>query len=88
MPSKSRSYGGRKPSRTSKVPADLEVLNLSRRRCCVCFGLKGDGSITRGQIAHLDGDSNNNRVDNLAFLCLYHFTWTLKRAFRIFTGTT
>ena len=49
-----------------------EILVQSRRRCCVCFGIKRDESIQRGQIAHLDGDSSNNGADNLAFLCLAH----------------
>lgn len=46
------------------------VLLRSRRRCCICFGLKRDTSIKQGQIAHLDKDSSNNAEDNLAFLCL------------------
>jgi hypothetical protein len=45
---------------------------LSRRRCCVCFGLSGDIEVKAGQIAHLDCDNKNNELDNLAFLCLAH----------------
>ena len=38
----------------------------------ICFGLHRDESIKKGQIAHLDGNPSNYRVDNLAFLCLEH----------------
>lgn len=49
-----------------------QVLLSSRRRCCICSGLRGDFDEKQGQIAHLDHDSNNDDVDNLAFLCLLH----------------
>jgi len=49
-----------------------QVLVLSRRRCCICFGLDGDLQEKRGQIAHLDHDPANNDLDNLAWLCLQH----------------
>ncbi len=49
-----------------------EVLTRSRRRCCICFGLRRDIEVKAGQIAHLDGDRSNNTFDNLAFLCLEH----------------
>ena len=48
------------------------VLLLSRRRCCICFGLNGDLGLKQGQIAHLDQDNANYDLDNLAFLCLPH----------------
>jgi hypothetical protein len=53
------------------LPQGIEtaVLKTSRRRCCICFGLHGDQSVKRGQIAHLDRNPNNNNVENLAFLC-------------------
>ena len=56
------------------VPGDIQdqVILLSRRRCCVCFGLCGDVDVKVGQIAHLDHDNKNNALDNLAFLCLDH----------------
>src|SRR5208337_2043636 len=56
------------------VPADnqKEVFLLSRRRCCICFGLDGDLGVKQGQIAHLDHDNTNYDLDNLAFLCLPH----------------
>lgn len=49
-----------------------EVLVQSRRRCCVCFGLNRDERVKKGQIAHLDGNKNNNVLENLAFLCFVH----------------
>lgn len=49
------------------------VLVKSRRRCCFCFGLNKDHEEKlQGQIAHLDHDSENNKEDNLAYLCLEH----------------
>jgi hypothetical protein len=56
------------------VPGDNQdqVLLLSRRRCCICFGLHGDLEVEPGQIAHLDHDNTNFDLDNLAFLCLPH----------------
>lgn len=51
---------------------EAEVLTRSRRRCAICFGLSRDTSIVQGQIAHLDGDRNNNDLGNLAFLCFNH----------------
>lgn len=57
-----------------KMPQDIEtkVLTLSRRRCCLCFGLKADFDEKKGQIAHLDNNRANNKLENLAFLCLDH----------------
>lgn len=49
-----------------------EVLVQSRRRCCVCFGLNRDDQVKKGQIAHLDGNRNNDKIENLAFLCFDH----------------
>lgn len=51
---------------------ETQVLHLSRRRCCVCFALNNDFGTKKGQIAHLDGKHSQNRLDNLAFLCLEH----------------
>lgn len=61
-------------SSRTKVPdsTQAEVLVQSRRRCCVCFGLSRDSSVKKGQIAHLDGNRNNNSSKNLAFLCFDH----------------
>lgn len=56
------------------VPKDVltDVLVSSRRRCCICFGLDRDARLKNGQVAHLDGDRDNNSGGNLAFLCLDH----------------
>ncbi len=51
---------------------ETAVLVMSRRRCCVCFGLNRDIELKAGQIAHLDGHPNNNAIDNLAFMCFEH----------------
>ena len=51
---------------------ETEVLAASRRRCAICFGLEGDLSRKKGQIAHLDRNPANNAIDNLAFLCFDH----------------
>ena len=48
------------------------ILLRSRRRCCLCFWLKGEDEVKKGQIAHLDGNHENSADDNLAFLCLEH----------------
>lgn len=57
-----------------KIPDDIQkdVLVSSRRRCCICYGLNRDLSIKKGQIAHLDGNNKNFKLDNLAFLCFDH----------------
>ena len=57
-----------------KIPDDIqkEVLVSSRRRCCICYGLNRDIAIKKGQIAHLDGNNENIKFDNLAFLCFNH----------------
>lgn len=61
------------PERKS-TPKDTEteVLIVSARRCCICFGLSGDFNEKPGQIAHLDKDPSNSSFDNLAWLCLTH----------------
>lgn len=57
-----------------KTPTDIETQTLTKsaRRCPICFYLDGDLKEKEGQIAHLDQDPNNVKVDNLAFLCLMH----------------
>lgn len=56
------------------IPAAVqeEVLTRSARRCALCFGLKGSLERMKGQIAHLDRNSANPKLDNLAYLCLEH----------------
>lgn len=61
---------GRRRAIPKKV--EVEVLLRSARRCCICYGLKGDFSEKAGQIAHVDGNAANNQVENLVFLCLEH----------------
>ena len=56
------------------IPDEIQcqILMRSRRRCCLCFWLKGRDEVQKGQIAHLDQDSSNASEDNLAFLCFDH----------------
>lgn len=51
---------------------EAEVLLNSRRRCCLCFGLERDFNIKKGQIAHIDRNSSNPKIENLTFLCFNH----------------
>ena len=51
---------------------EVDVLEKSGRRCCLCYALDRDYDEKAGQIAHLDGNRNNNSINNLAFLCLPH----------------
>jgi len=57
-----------------KIPLQVETALLlgCRRRCCICFGLYKDNRMKQGQIAHLDHSSDNNSLENLAFLCFDH----------------
>jgi hypothetical protein len=55
-----------------KNDMQVELFNLSKRRCCICYSLDNDLKEKRGQIAHLDGDRNNNIINNLVWLCLEH----------------
>ena len=57
-----------------KIPTEIEtqILTRSRRRCCICYGLERDTQIKKGQIAHLNKNRDDNRLDNLVFLCLPH----------------
>ena len=57
-----------------KIPTEIQtqVLIQCRRRCCICYGLEKDYKIKSGQIAHINHNKNDNRLDNLAFLCLPH----------------
>lgn len=60
-------------ARTPVSKADeAKILLTSRRRCCICFGLNRDTAIKQGQIAHLDRNSSNSVLDNLAFMCFDH----------------
>jgi hypothetical protein len=57
-----------------RTPAEIEadVLEKSGRRCCICFILHANFDVKSGQIAHLDRDPSNSKIDNLCFLCLEH----------------
>lgn len=60
-------------TRTPIPPAvEAAVLLKCARRCALCFGLSGDRSFKRGQVAHIDHDASHSTEDNLAFLCLPH----------------
>jgi predicted restriction endonuclease len=61
-------------ARRPKIPRKIEteVLVRSRRRCCLCVFLDNDFSVKHVQIAHLDHDRTNNKIDNLTPLCLFH----------------
>jgi hypothetical protein len=60
--------------RRLKIPEGVvtDVLQRSRRRCAMCFGLQGNSLEKPGQIAHLDRDRTNNAFDNLCWLCQLH----------------
>lgn len=58
--------------RNQNPKVHIDILIKSRRRCCLCFGLKGDHGEKKGQIAHLDHNHTNDKIDNLAFLCFDH----------------
>lgn len=49
-----------------------EVLVASRRRCCLCFYLLDRRTTCRGQIAHLNRRRDDDRVENLVWLCFDH----------------
>ncbi len=51
---------------------EADVLLASRRRCCLCVSLEGIDREVKGQIAHLNQKSSDDRFDNLVFLCLHH----------------
>lgn len=58
-----------------KVVSDQVQNNIllnSRRRCCLCFWLKGIDEVQKGQIAHLDQNNENADEENLVFLCYDH----------------
>jgi len=51
---------------TQKAHKVLEYYGRDTSRCQICE------STTRVQIHHLDGNPNNNRIENLAVLCRKH----------------
>jgi len=61
-------------AKREKISAEIQTELLVRcaRRCCVCYGLGGDTSLKKGQIAHLNKDPNSNSLENLVYLCFDH----------------
>jgi hypothetical protein len=51
---------------------ELRILLASKRRCALCFGMRGDATEKKGQIAHIDRDASRNAEDNGAWLCTPH----------------
>src|SRR2546423_4966331 len=51
---------------------ETQVLIKSRRRCALCFGLRGDLREKNGQLAHVDRNPANSAADNLCYVCLEH----------------
>lgn len=49
-----------------------ELLTLSARRCCFCYGIRGDLEEKKGQIAHVNRDPSDIRLENLVWLCFDH----------------
>jgi hypothetical protein len=60
------------PRKAIPDATQTNILLKSRRRCCLCFWLKGEDEVKKGQLAHLDSDNENAAEDNLVFLCLEH----------------
>jgi hypothetical protein len=54
------------------IAGEKAVLLASRRRCCLCVFLDGRDEVRRGQIAHLNHDAGDSKVENLVWLCLEH----------------
>jgi len=61
-------------TKRKKIPVATEsdVLEKSGRRCCICYALHRNFKVKRGQVAHLDHNPQNYRLDNLCFLCRDH----------------
>lgn len=53
-------------------PVQNELFAASMRICALCFGLKNDATEKRGQIAHLNKDNTQTRLDDLVWLCMEH----------------
>ena len=51
---------------------ETDVIKRARRRCAICYGLKWDTQVKRGQIAHINQNNTNVKYENLVFLCLEH----------------
>jgi hypothetical protein len=51
---------------------ETDLLVACQRRCCLCFYLDGFKGVKKGQLAHLNKRPDDNRPENLAWLCLEH----------------
>jgi hypothetical protein len=49
-----------------------DVMIACRRRCCLCVYLEDRDQVRKGQIAHLNRRRNDDRFDNLVYLCFEH----------------
>src|SRR5215469_9814637 len=58
------------PRRPPTAFDEKQLLVASRRKCCLCYYLDGRQERRRGQIAHLNGDRADSRLENLVWLCL------------------
>lgn len=61
-------------SKRTTIPeaTQTELFTKSGRRCAICFALHCDVGVKVGQIAHLDDNPQNNKIENLFFLCQSH----------------
>jgi hypothetical protein len=60
------------PRKRLSADTETEVLVRSRRRCALCYALKGDFTEKIGQIVHIDQNRSNDSLENLAWLCFEH----------------
>jgi len=51
---------------------ETKTLIASRRRCCLCYYVKGIRGERRGQLAHLNQNPTSSGLDDLVWLCLEH----------------
>jgi hypothetical protein len=58
--------------KSANEAVETEILYASRRRCALCFGIYGDLTPKRGQLAHVDRDSSKSEFDDFGYLCLPH----------------
>jgi hypothetical protein len=60
--------------RRRKIPGGVEtsILVACRRRCCLCVYLSQNEEVRRGQIAHVNRNASDHRLENLVFLCFDH----------------
>jgi hypothetical protein len=56
------------PSKSNQA----KIFLASRRRCCLCVFLNHRDEVRQGQIAHLNRDASDSRLENLVFLCFEH----------------